>query len=134
MNLKFFQRLLTVCSLFGGLGVAAGAFGAHTLKSKLPNESLETIKTAVLYLFIHTLATLFICYLGRQQPESRLLKGAGLAFVVGICLFSGSLFIIATNSLTGFPVSYIGPVTPIGGLCFLTGLFLLFLFSLRSSA
>lgn len=126
MNTSFFSRLQTFAALSGAIGVIFGAFGAHFLKARLDVSHLETIKTGVLYLFIHTLATLLVCALARQNPN-RALMGAGLAFMIGILMFSGSLFIIGTASLTGFPVSTIGFVTPLGGLSFIIGwIFLIF--------
>ena len=127
MNDSFFNRLQTVAGTMGAIGVIFGAFGAHFLKSRLDVGNIETIKTGVLYLFIHTLATLFVCVRAKQLPGSRQLRIAGLAFVIGMVMFSGSLFIIGTASLTGFPVSTIGFITPLGGLCFILGwIFLIF--------
>ncbi|HQW24962.1 MAG TPA: DUF423 domain-containing protein [Saprospiraceae bacterium] len=127
MNDSFFNRLQSLAGIMGAIGVIFGAFGAHFLKSRLDAGDLDTIKTGVLYLFIHTLATLFVCLRSKQQPGSRQLRIAGLAFVFGSIMFSGSLFIIGTASLTGFPVSTIGFITPLGGLCFILGwIFLVF--------
>lgn len=127
MNNSFFNRLQVIAAAIGAIGVIFGAFGAHYLKSRLPAGDLETIKTGVLYLFIHTLAALVVCTLSQQATTSRLLKLAGIAFITGVILFSGSLFIIATSSLTGFPVSAIGIITPLGGLSFILGwIFLIF--------
>ncbi|HSF89107.1 MAG TPA: DUF423 domain-containing protein [Saprospiraceae bacterium] len=127
MNDSFFNRLQSVAGTMGAIGVIFGAFGAHFLKSRLDLSHLETIKTGVLYLFIHTLATLFVCLRSKQGQDTRLLRLAGIAFVTGCLMFSGSLFIIGTASLTGFPVSSIGFITPLGGLCFIMGwLFLIF--------
>jgi uncharacterized membrane protein YgdD (TMEM256/DUF423 family) len=126
MNSPFFNRLQVVAAVTGAVGVIFGAFGAHFLKARLAEGNLETIKTGVLYLFIHTLATLLVCALSKNNP-SRALKGAGLSFMIGIGMFSGSLFIIGTASLTGFPVSTIGFITPLGGLSFILGwIFLIF--------
>ncbi|HEY3386528.1 MAG TPA: DUF423 domain-containing protein [Saprospiraceae bacterium] len=128
MNSTFFHRLQTLAAITGVLGVIIGAFGAHYLKSRLDATNLETLKTGVLYLFIHTLATLVVCVMAqRQQTQYRWLRLSGIAFLAGIVMFSGSLFIIATKSLTGFPASAIGFITPLGGLSFILGwLFLLF--------
>jgi len=128
MNSTFFHRLKTLAAITGVLGVIIGAFGAHFLKSRLDATNLETLKTGVLYLFIHTIATLLVCVMAqRQQSQDRWLRLSGIAFLTGIVMFSGSLFIIATKSLTGFPASAIGFITPLGGLCFILGwLFLLF--------
>jgi uncharacterized membrane protein YgdD (TMEM256/DUF423 family) len=121
MNDSFFNRLQSIAAAMGALGVIFGAFGAHFLKSRLDVANLETIKTGVLYLFIHVLASLFICARSKQHPDSRQLRMAGIAFIIGITMFSGSLFVIGTASLTGFPVSSIGFITPLGGLCFILG-------------
>jgi uncharacterized membrane protein YgdD (TMEM256/DUF423 family) len=126
MNNSFFSRLQSFAAVAGAIGVMFGAFGAHFLKARLEASQLETIKTGVLYLFIHTLATLLVCALARQTPN-RGLKVAGLAFMIGIIMFSGSLFIIGTASLTNFPVSSIGFITPLGGVSFILGwIFLIF--------
>jgi uncharacterized membrane protein YgdD (TMEM256/DUF423 family) len=128
MNSTFFHRLQSLAAITGVLGVIIGAFGAHFLKSRLDATNLETLKTGVLYLFIHTIATLLVCVMAqRQQTHDRWLRLSGIAFLAGIVMFSGSLFIIATKSLTGFPASAIGFITPLGGFCFILGwLFLLF--------
>lgn len=124
MNSTFFNRIQTLAAGIGAIGVIFGAFGAHFLKSKLPVGDLETIKTGVLYLFIHTLATLLVCALSQHSPN-RVLKASSLAFIIGTVMFSGSLFVIGTASLTGFPVSMIGFITPLGGLAFILGWILL---------
>ncbi len=121
MNDSFYNRLQSVAGAMGAIGVIFGAFGAHFLKTRLNAGDLETIKTGVLYLFIHALATFVVCVIAKQQQGSRLLRMAGISFVTGIMMFSGSLFVIGTSSLTGFPSSYIGFITPLGGLCFILG-------------
>ncbi len=121
MNNPFFSRLITLAGLLGAFGVMIGAFGAHFLKSRLDTSDLTTLKTGVLYLFIHVLAIILIGILGQIQPPTKWLKFAGISFILGILFFSGSLFIIATSDLTGFPVSMIGILTPLGGLFFITG-------------
>lgn len=120
-NQNFFLRLQAAAAYLGGVAVITGAFGAHFLKARLPEYNLETIKTGVLYLFIHVLVILIVSLLGRQADPSPWLKRAGIAFLAGIVMFSGSLFIIGTASLTGFPASSIGFITPLGGLSFIVG-------------
>lgn len=129
MNSSFYNRLLCTASIFGIIGVSFGAFGAHFLKSRLQVEDLDILRTGVLYLFVHTLATLFVIVLSAGDLNSRHLKGSGLLFVIGIILFSGSLFLIATRSLTMLPTNYIGILTPVGGLCFILAWSLLFLYA-----
>ena len=120
MNNSFFNRLMAVAAFIGAFGVMFGAFGAHYLKSRLPDQNLETIKTGVLYLFIHVLAALVTGMLGNMTPLPWL-RRAGIAFIAGIFMYSGSLFIIATAPITGFPVASIGWITPVGGLSFILG-------------
>lgn len=132
MRTYFYSRLLGIASIFGVIGVSFGAFGAHFLKSRIDLSDLEVLKTGVLYLFIHTLAMLAVVLLGRADQESRLLKSSGLLFLTGVILFSGSLFLLATQSLFGLNLRYFGIVTPVGGLCFITGWILLLLYSLSN--
>jgi uncharacterized membrane protein YgdD (TMEM256/DUF423 family) len=132
MNSNFYNRLFVVASAIGAIGVMMGAFGAHFLKSRLSAEDMETIKTGVLYLFIHTLATLFIISILKQNPDSGWLRRAGISFIAGIGMFSGSLFVIGTQSITGFPASSIGIVTPLGGLCFIFGWVSLMLYASKA--
>lgn len=130
MDNKFYKRVLGIAAFFGITGVIAGAFGAHFLKSRIEPGDITTLQTAVLYLFIHTLALFGIALLSRSELPTRLLKTSGAFFIVGIVLFSGSLFVIATQDLTGISASPIGFVTPLGGLCFITGWLLLFGYSM----
>ncbi len=121
MNNIFFRRLAGAAALTGAIGVIVGAFGAHSLKTRISSESLEVMKTGVQYLFIHVLACIFVVSLGWTDSGSKWLKGTGIFFLTGIVLFSGSLFVIGTSSLTGIEIGYFGMVTPIGGLCFIAG-------------
>ncbi|GAB5559464.1 MAG: DUF423 domain-containing protein [Synoicihabitans sp.] len=97
------------------LGVGLGAIGAHGLKDSLvANGSMSTWETAVLYHLLHAVA---IWALGlRSNMLTSHTQKAGLAWIAGVCLFSGSLYVLAL----GGP-RWIGPITPIGGLCFLLG-------------
>ena len=104
-----------------GIGVMMGAFGAHALKARISPESLDVLKTGVLYLFVHSLATFGISIMGLQGHQARMLKFTGIIFLIGILLFSGSLFLISTREVTGLDISMIGIITPFGGMCFLTG-------------
>jgi uncharacterized membrane protein YgdD (TMEM256/DUF423 family) len=117
----FYRRLAGFASLAAAIGVIVGAFGAHTLKTRIPPESLEVLKTGVQYLFVHSLACLLIVALPKSLPGNQLLKIAGLAFLTGIVLFSGSLFVISTQAVTGIEIGPFGIVTPLGGLCFIVG-------------
>lgn len=102
-------------ALFAGLGVAAGAFGAHALKRRLPLEQLLVFETAVRYQIVHALALLAVAWACGRWPERRIGIAGGL-FAAGIVLFSGSLYLLA---LTG--ATRLGVVTPFGGLAWLAG-------------
>ena len=105
-----------------GLGVVFGAFGAHWLRPRLTEQALEWFQTGLNYHFIHSLAILalaliLIWYRSMTLPASSgYLPHSAYAFILGILLFSGSLYLMAL----GAP-RWLGMVTPIGGLCFLLG-------------
>jgi uncharacterized membrane protein YgdD (TMEM256/DUF423 family) len=93
------------------VGVALGAFGAHALKTILEDhQTTEVWRTAVLYHFIHALALLLLAILPTLN------RAAASLFVAGIGLFSGSLYVLALTN-----AKWLGAITPLGGLCFLSG-------------
>jgi uncharacterized membrane protein YgdD (TMEM256/DUF423 family) len=110
-----------------------GAFGAHALKDRLPEGSLEVIRTGVLYLFVHSLASLLTTVMTDRLGYTGAIRYAGISFLAGVLLFSGSLFIIGTSPLTGIHSGVIGMMTPIGGFCFILGWLLWALWALRQS-
>lgn len=104
-------------AIWGGLAVALGAFAAHALKAELSEHSLSIFETGVRYQMDHALALLVIALLWQQlEGGQRWLTGAGVAFTVGIVLFSGSLYALSLSGMTG-----LGLITPLGGLAFLVG-------------
>lgn len=112
------RRTIITAGLFGALAVGLGAFGAHGLRSSLTAGSLEIWEKAVQYQFYHTFALLFLAFVG----DSRLTRLAYWFFSIGIVLFSGSLYLLALRDLVtiGF-AGILGPITPLGGLCFIAG-------------
>lgn len=115
MNKKF-KILILITAVLGILAVGMGAFGSHILRGKLTPEGLNAYKTAVQYHFIHTLALFGTALLYRIYR----IKGLffiGLFFLGGICLFSGSLYMLSIKNLLGIEsLDIIGILTPIGGL------------------
>lgn len=101
--------------------VALGAFGAHALRGKLTEYSLDVYKTAVLYHMIHALGLFVVGYLSQLSSDPKI-GSAGIFLVVGIVLFSGSLYAL---SVTG--MKWLGAITPLGGLSFLMAWVLIFL-------
>lgn len=119
------QLLLLAGALYGFLGVAFGAFGAHALKARLSPELLAVWKTAVEYQFYHALALVLVALIAAQRP-SIALTNAGICFALGVLIFSGSLYALALSG-----VRWLGALTPIGGLLLLLGWALLFWAALK---
>lgn len=114
--------LYRIAALSGGLAVAIGAFGAHGLKPQLSDYQVLIFEKGVQYQFWHTLAMLFAAHLFVQSGgANKRLRTAAWLFLAGIVCFSGSLYLLACRDLLPFSVAWAGPVTPLGGLCFLAG-------------
>ncbi|MCI0996809.1 DUF423 domain-containing protein [Pseudomonas corrugata] len=109
------RSFLMLAAFFGFTGVALGAFAAHGLKNRLSADYLAIFHTGVTYQLVHTLALLGVALLATHIP-GRIVTWAGISFVVGILLFSGSLYLL---TLTG--ISKLGIITPFGGVAFLMG-------------
>jgi uncharacterized membrane protein YgdD (TMEM256/DUF423 family) len=120
-----YKQAMTAGAVFAALAVILGAFGAHALKEKLSAEMLQAYETGVRYQFYHSFALLAagIAYLSFPAKK---LKLASTFFIVGISLFSGSLYAMAFMSMQGMSLGPIGIITPIGGVFFIIG-WLLFL-------
>ncbi|TDQ06454.1 DUF423 domain-containing protein [Pedobacter metabolipauper] len=114
------KRIIITASVLGALAVILGAFGAHALKRVLEVNELEIWAKGVEYQFYHTFALLFLSQV--KTENTKLIHLSYLSFSLGILLFSGSLYLLATRTVLniGF-VDYIGPVTPIGGLLLIMG-------------
>jgi len=111
------RTFLLFAAFFGFTAVALGAFAAHGLKSRLPTEMLAVFQTGVQYQMLHALALLMLALFARHTGGLALLT-AGALFVLGIVLFSGSLYWLALTGTRG-----LGMITPMGGLAFLAGWF-----------
>ncbi len=108
---------MIIGSIFAGLGVAGGAFASHALKDRLSDRALDIFETGIKYQMYHSLALLLVALLlTRLENTPSSLLGAGYGFLVGILIFSGSLYAL---SLTG--IKWLGAITPIGGVAFLIG-------------
>lgn len=108
--------LLILAAVAGMSGVGLGAFGAHAFNALLvANDRLSTYQTGVQYHLIHAVALLIVALLAGQQ-NSVYLNAAGIAFAVGIVLFSGSLYVLALQNLR-----IMGAVAPFGGIAFVIG-------------
>ena len=106
--------LKLIGSIFLLFGVFFGALASHYLKALLPLDSLNSMQVGVRYLMYHGLALLFLPTLKMLAPKD--IKRISKFIAVGTLLFSGSIFLLATQTLHGVELSFVGPVTPIGGL------------------
>ena len=97
------------------IGVALGAFGAHSLRTKLTPEMLNIFEVGVRYQMYHALGLIAVAWAITRWPETNL-TAAGWAFIVGIVIFSGSLYLLSITD-----TRWLGAITPIGGLAFLIG-------------
>jgi uncharacterized membrane protein YgdD (TMEM256/DUF423 family) len=107
---------IALAAINGFIAVGLGAFAAHGLKSRLPEDLLAIFQTGVQYQMYHALALFGVGLLAMQLSDSTLLRASGWLFLIGIVIFSGSLYIL---SLSG--IRWLGAITPIGGVAFLTG-------------
>jgi len=123
------KRIILTAALFGALAVGFGAFGAHTLKKLIDEASLAIWQKAVEYQFYHVFALLYLSTFARYKHK--LINLSAIFFSVGIVFFSGSLYVLAVKDIFNITTTFIGPITPIGGLCFILGWICLFLAALK---
>ena len=131
------KKLLIIIGISGLLAVVLGAFGAHILADKLTAGQLITYHTGIEYHFYHTLALLGITSINKHSGTSVWLYRASLFFVLGIILFSGSIYLLACKellSLGEIGISFIGPLTPIGGVLLIIGWLMILVHSIRNLA
>jgi uncharacterized membrane protein YgdD (TMEM256/DUF423 family) len=109
---------ITIGALSGMLAVAAGAFGAHALRDRLSADMLSVFQTGAQYQMYHALALFGVgMLLGRFSSEgSPFVSASGWLFVAGTVLFSGSLYALSLSGTT-----WLGAITPLGGIAFLLG-------------
>jgi len=118
---------VAVAALNGMIAVIAGAFGAHYLETRLEAKAMNAFKVGVQYQMYHALALLAVAWLASRRP-GRLINAAGTCMLLGIVCFTGSLYLL---SLAGW--TWLGPVTPLGGLLMIIGWLLLAIVALRRS-
>ena len=103
-------------------GVILGAFAAHGLKGTLTQDQLNSFQTGVRYQFYHGLAILLLGVLPKGSLSGKWFRISAWSFIIGIILFSGSIYLLSTKPVHGLQaISFLGPVTPIGGLLFILG-------------
>lgn len=107
------KKIISTGAIFGMIAIILGAFGAHALKKVLSVEQLYTFETGVRYQMYHALFLIFIGTMNHLSQKAK--KSIYYLVIFGVILFSGSIYLLATNSLNAIDFKTIGFVTPIGG-------------------
>lgn len=116
---KLDTKITVTAAMLMALAIVLGAFGAHGLKDAVDESSLDTFEIGVRYQVYHSLALLMIGFTDRIPQKLK--KRSLVLWLVGILLFCGSLYLLAIEELLGMNLSFLGPITPIGGLAFILG-------------
>ncbi len=113
------RKIISSALILGITAIILGAFGAHALKNELTDEALVTYETGVKYQMYHAL---FLLFLGTTALVSDVVKKKVFQLVVvGVVFFSGSIYVLATRTITGIDFRPLGIVTPIGGALLILG-------------
>jgi uncharacterized membrane protein YgdD (TMEM256/DUF423 family) len=121
---KMTKKIILTALFFGFLSIVLGAFGAHALKKILSIDQLASFETGVKYMMYHALFLLFVGstkMIGEKQQ-----KIIFYLALLGITLFSGSIFLLTTSEITSLPIKFLGPITPVGGLLLISAWAILF--------
>ena len=127
------KLIITIASFFGATSVILAAYGAHGLRLKVDLYASQIFEKGADYQLKHAILLLVIGIL-MQKYTSKLLQLSAGFIISGIIFFPGSLYLLATKSLLGIEniVPFLVPITPIGGLCFITGWVLLGIFAIKN--
>lgn len=123
------KKLVTLAAFFGFVAIILGAFGAHALKKVLTIDELISFETGVRYQMYHALFLLLIAQLNVLTEKNK--RTIGILTTIGIFLFSGSIFLLATQELSGINFKFLGPITPVGGLFLISSWFLTAFYSMK---
>jgi len=125
------KKYIATGAVLAAIAVALGAFGAHGLKKIVSAETVQIFQTGVQYQMYHALALILAGFL-YEKFSPRLVKTAGILFLIGIILFSGSLFVLtAGKAAENTAFDRVGIITPVGGLAFIGGWLLLFVAAIK---
>ena len=118
------DKFIKIAIFFAATAVALGALGAHALKGILSDSQLHSFETGVRYQLFHSIALLMLAF-NTEKFNHHLKKSLNL-MTAGICLFSFSIYLLSIQDAIGISLSFLGPITPIGGLLLITSWILLF--------
>ena len=121
------DKFNVIGGFFALLAVVFGAFAAHSLKSQISEDSIKSFETGVRYMMFHGLAIIILSTLN-IEGKNLILK----FFLFGTILFSGSIFLLSTQLLTNLKLTFLGPVTPIGGSLLIIGWIVFIFYSIKS--
>jgi len=117
------KSILIIAAVLGGISVIMGAMGAHALKAVLEPEALQSYLTGARYNMYHAIALLAIAG-NTQHLDPKWIKISVIFTLIGTILFSGSIYLLSTSSISGLSnISFLGPITPLGGLLLISGWF-----------
>jgi uncharacterized membrane protein YgdD (TMEM256/DUF423 family) len=122
------KKLILIAAIMGALAIVLGAFGAHALKKVLDESQLNTFEVGVRYQMYHALFLLLIANLNYITLKEKTI--IMYLIIVGVILFSGSIYLLSTSTVTKIKTSILGPLTPIGGLFLILSWMYLFYISI----
>jgi len=121
------DKFSVIGGVFALLAVVFGAFAAHSLKSQISEDSIKSFETGVRYMMYHGIAIIILSTLN-IEGKNLILK----FFLFGTIVFSGSIFLLSTQLLTNLKLTFLGPVTPIGGSLLIIGWIIFIFYSIKS--
>ena len=132
LNFYMNKKYISTGALLGAIAVALGAFGAHGLKKIVDAETVQTFQTGVQYQMYHSLALLLTGLL-YEKCSPKMIRIAGVMFIIGIILFSGSLYLLTAGRAGGSnSFDKAGIITPLGGVSLIAGWVFLFLAAMKN--
>lgn len=124
------RKIFMTASLFGGISVVLGAFAAHGFKPLLSVSAFDSFNAGIRYQMYHAFLLFFIGITTQITPKQKSILFK--LILIGVVLFSGSIYLLSTNALTAFNFKIIGFITPIGGLFLISSWTLLFIYFMRN--
>lgn len=116
---KLNKKIAISAAVLGAVTIAIGAFGAHGLKQLVSADAVASFETGVRYQMYHVIVLIALSLSTKISEVT--LKWVFRFFIVGMLLFSGSIYLLAVKEVLPFEVSFLGPITPLGGLLFISG-------------
>jgi uncharacterized membrane protein YgdD (TMEM256/DUF423 family) len=116
---KLNKKIAISAAVLGAVTIAIGAFGAHGLKQLVSADAVASFETGVRYQMYHVIVLIALSLSTKISGVT--LKWVFRFFIVGMLLFSGSIYLLAVKEVLPFEVSFLGPITPLGGLLFISG-------------